>query len=320
MATEDGQGEACALIDAECQLRVLQVMAGTPAEEAGLLDGDVVTGVDGGSLGGATIDDSVRLIRGPRGSKVTLTVLRDGQALDLAITRDTVVADDVHSLLLADGRVGYIAVDNFSASAADDFRAELDAHLSAGVTGLVVDVRDDPGGFVDATVEITSQFLSDGVVFWEEDANGRQTPIEVIGGGLASDDDVIVAVLVDGGTASASEILGGALQDAGRATLVGEPTFGKGTVQEWNELPGDSGGYRLSVAKWLTRDKHWVEGSGLEPDVLVRANGERFWAGAAEADPALDPQLQAAVAIVLGETLPSPTPTSSSLAGEAAGG
>ena len=320
MATEDGQGEACALIDAECQLRVLQVMAGTPAEEAGLLDGDVVTGVDGGSLGGATIDDSVRLIRGPRGSKVTLTVLRDGQALDLAITRDTVVADDVHSLLLADGRVGYIAVDNFSASAADDFRAELDAHLSAGVTGLVVDVRDDPGGFVDATVEITSQFLSDGVVFWEEDANGRQTPIEVIAGGLASDDDVIVAVLVDGGTASASEILGGALQDAGRATLVGEPTFGKGTVQEWNELPGDSGGYRLSVAKWLTRDKHWVEGSGLEPDVLVRANGERFWAGAAEADPALDPQLQAAVAIVLGETLPSPNPTSSSLAGEASGG
>lgn len=320
MATEDGQGEACAPIDEECQLRVLQVMAGTPAEEAGLRDGDVVTGVDGGSLGGATIDDSVRLIRGPRGSKVTLTVLRDGQELDLTITRDTVVAVDVHSLRLADGRVGYIAVDNFSASAADDFRAELDAHLSAGVTGLVVDVRDDPGGFVDATVEITSQFLSDGVVFWEEDADGKQTPIEVIGGGLASDEDVVVAVLVDGGTASASEILGGALQDAGRATLVGEPTFGKGTVQEWNELPGDSGGYRLSVAKWLTRDKHWVEGSGLEPDVLVRANGERFWAGAAEADPALDPQLQAAVAIVLGETLPSPTPTSSSLAGEAGGG
>ena len=253
----------------------------------------------------------MRLIRGPRDSVVRLTIVRDGEEIELPITRDTVTADDVHGLRLADERVGYIAIDNFSGSAAQDFRDELERHLEAGVEGLVIDVRDDPGGFVDATVEISSQFLADGAVFWEEDADGVQTSVDVIGGGLATGGEAPIAVLVNGGTASASEILGGALQDAGLATLVGEPTFGKGTVQEWNELPGDSGGYRLSVAKWLTRDKHWVEGTGLTPDLVVGGEGVRFWAGAAEADPALDPQLQAAIAVVLGEPLPSPTPSAS---------
>ena len=311
MATEDDGGERCEPIGGTCRLRVLQVLAGAPAEEAGLRDGDVVIGVDGDGLDGTTIDDSVLRIRGPRGSEVTLTVVRAGAELELSITRDTVTADDVHSLRLADDRVGYIAVDNFSGSAADDFRNELEAHLDAGVDGLIVDVRDDPGGFVDATVEISSQFLGDGAVFWEEDADGTQTPVDVIEGGLASGDETTVAVLVNGGTASASEILAGALQDAGRATLVGEPTFGKGTVQEWSELPGDSGGFRLSVAKWLTRDKRWVEGTGLSPDVVVDADGQRFWAGAAEVHPELDPQLQAAIAVVLDEPLPSPSAATS---------
>ncbi len=119
-------------------------------------------------------------------------------------------------------------------------------------------------------------------------------------------------MLINGGTASASEILGGALQDAGRAVLVGQPSFGKGTVQEWSELPGETGGYRLSVAKWLTRDKHWVDGGGLLPDVVVADEGERFWAGTGEADPELDRQLQAAVAAVLSEPVPSPASPSPS--------
>ncbi len=312
MATQDDSGEPCEPIDGEaCRLRVLQVLAGTPAEEAGLRDDDVVQAVDGGSLDGSTIDDSVRLIRGPRGSEVTLSIERAGEELVLRITRDTVTADDVHALRLAEERVGYIAIDNFSTGAADDFRDELEGLIEAGVDGLVIDVRDDPGGFVDATVEISSQFLADGAVFGEEDADGGQAAVDVTPGGLATSDEVPIAVLVNGGTASASEILGGALQDAGRATLVGEPTFGKGTVQEWNELPGNSGGYRLSVAKWLTRDKRWVEGTGLTPDVVVRGEGTRFWAGAAEADPELDPQLQTAIAIVLDEPLPSSSPTPS---------
>jgi carboxyl-terminal processing protease len=119
-----------------------------------------------------------------------------------------------------------------------------------------------------------------------------------------------VVVLVDDGTASASEILAGALQDAGRAVLVGQPTFGKGTVQEWSQLPGESGGFRLSVAKWLTRDKTWVHEVGLAPDVEVSAGAERFWPTlgdeVVDADAvAADPQLQRAISILLGEPTPA---------------
>jgi len=308
MATENETGEACEPIDEACRLRVIKVLVGAPAEEAGLLAGDIVSAVDGASLDGSTIGDSVLLIRGPRGSEVSLTLERDGQEQKLAITRDTVISEDIHGLALADGQVGYLAIDSFSTNAADDFGAELKEHLEAGIDKLIIDVRDDPGGFVDATVEISSQFLADGAVFWEEGVDGRRVAVDVIEGGLATDPGIDVVVLVNGGSASASEILGGALQDAGRARLVGEQTFGKGTVQEWSELPGANGGYRLSVAKWLTRDKTWIDGEGLLPDVPVEFTGERFWATVAEADPEADGQLSTAIALLLGEPLPSPTP------------
>ena len=313
MNTEDAAGERCEVIGETCRLTVARVLEDTPAEGAGLLAGDIVTGVDGQALAGLTIGDTIAIIRGPRGSEVTLTLERDGEALDLPITRDTVTSDDIHSTTLADGRVGYVSIANFSANAAADFREALAAQLADGVEALVIDVRDDPGGFVDATVEISSQFLEGGAVFWEEDADGTQVSVDVIDNGLATDEGLPLTVLVNAGTASASEILAGALQDAGRARLVGETTFGKGTVQEWNELAGDSGGYRLSVAKWLTRDKHWVDRVGLTPDLVVAADGERYRAGSAGADPETDVQLQTAIAAVLGEPLPSrpssPEPT-----------
>ncbi len=309
MATEDGAGEACDAISAECRLRVLEVLLDAPAEEAGLLAGDIVTGVDGEPLEGSSIDDSVRLIRGPRGTDVTLTLERDGGERELVITRDKIISEDIHSALLADGEVGYLAISNFSLRSADDFEEALGAHLDAGIDDLIVDLRGDPGGFVDAAVEISSQFLADGAVFWEEDAAGRQVAVDVSGGGLAGDPAIEVVMLVDGGSASASEILAGALQDAGRARLVGERTFGKGTVQEWTELPGENGGFRLSVAAGLTRDKTWIDGVGLVPDVPVAGTGERYRADAAEADPALDDQLQHAIALVLSRPPPSPAPT-----------
>jgi carboxyl-terminal processing protease len=155
---------------------------------------------------------------------------------------------------------------------------------------------------VDAAVAITSQFVADGPVFWEEDADGTQRFVEVSGTGLAVDPGLELVVLVNGGTASASEILAGALQDAGRAALVGEQTFGKGTVQEWTQLPGQNGGFRLSIAKWLTRDKTWVHDVGLAPDVEVADSGTRFWprlddeVDAAEA--AADAQLQRAISLL----------------------
>lgn len=324
MGLEGADGMSCALIGAACRLRVVEVLEGSPALGAGLLADDLVIAVDGQPLAGRSIDDAVALVRGPRGSEVTLTLERAGQELRMPITRGLVFSRDVRAASLADGAVGYLRVDAFSERAGDDFEAALREHLDAGVMGLVIDLRDDPGGFVDAAVAIASQFLSSGPVYWEEDAAGEQVSVDVSGDGLAAGLDLPIAVLVDERSASASEIVAGALQDAGRAALVGTPTFGKGTVQEWSQLPGESGGLRLSVAKWLTRDKHWVNGEGLQPDVPIGEVGVRFWPrvdGEAADDAAVadDPQLRAALDWVLDgdagradeAAVPSPTTGSS---------
>lgn len=311
MATQDARGRECELIGGDCLLRVIDVLPDTPALAAGLLPRDVVTAVDGRALDGQTLSDAVTLIRGPRDSQVTLTLRRDGQEVDLAITRGVIVSQDVRAAVLAGGKVGYLGIDGFSTRVAGGFEAALREQLEAGIERLVVDVRDDPGGFVDTAVSISSQFLADGPVFWEEDADGRQRSIDVSGGGLATDSSIEVVVLVNGGTASASEILAGALQDAGRAVLVGERTFGKGTVQEWTQLPGENGGFRLSIAKWLTRDKTWIHKTGLLPDVAVVDGGGRFRPGLAgdqadEVAVAEDAQLQRAISLLLHDEIGSP--------------
>jgi carboxyl-terminal processing protease len=313
MSVEDSGGASCPAIEDDCGLRVVEVLPEAPALAAGLLAGDVVTAVDGQGLEGRTLEDAVAIIRGPRDSDVRLTIDRDGETLDLSVRRGVISSQDVRWAVLEDGKIGYLRIDTFSGGAADDFEVALGELLEDELTGVVLDVRGDPGGFVDAAVDIAGQFIADGPVYWEEDAAGRQRAVEAAGDGLAVDPALEVVVLVDDGTASASEILAGALQDAGRAVLVGQPTFGKGTVQEWSQLPGESGGYRLSVAKWLTRDKTWVHEVGLAPDVEVSGGGERFWPtlgdeGVDAAAVAADPQLQRAISILLGEPTPaSPT-------------
>lgn len=321
--TSDADGEPCEVGRDGCRLVIVRVMPDAPAEAAGLQVGDAITAVDGrGPESSTEVDEAtgepyevsefetmLSRIRGRQGTDVTLTIERAGELLDITVTRDTIAIDDVYGVTLAGGRVGYIAIESFSGNSASDFEDELEAHLDAGIDKLIVDVRDDPGGFVDATVEISSQFIEDGPVFWEEYADGSLVSVDVRGEGLATDPEVEVAVLVNSGSASASEILGGALQDAGRARLVGERTFGKGSVQEWNELPGETGGIRLSVARWLTRDKNSIDGVGLTPDVLVEPDGRRYWPSDAEADPSTDRQLQAAIALLLDEPLPTPLPS-----------
>lgn len=308
MGVEDAGGGACVVIEGPCQLHVVEVLPGTPALSSGLRAGDVVWAVDGEVLEGLRLQDAVLRIRGPRDTAVRLTVRRADDDLELEVTRSVIRSQDVRSARLEDGRVGYLRVDSFSSDVAQDFREALRAHLDAGVRDLVLDLRDDPGGFVDAAVDITSQFIADGPVYWEEDAAGTRRAVEVGEGGLATDPAIGLVVLVDGGTASASEIVAGALQDAQRGTLVGLPTFGKGTVQEWTQLPDDQGGFRLSIAKWLTRDQGWIHEVGLRPDIEVAADATvRFRppagddgdatlvAQAAEADP----QLRRAVALLL---------------------
>jgi carboxyl-terminal processing protease len=156
---------------------------------------------------------------------------------------------------------------------------------------------------VDAAVSIASQFIGSGPIYWEELADGDQVPTEARSDGLATDPAIRVVLLVNRGSASASEILAGALHDTGRATLVGEPTFGKGTIQQWHLLgDGKSGGFRLSVAKWLTPSKTWVHGTGIAPDVVVPAGS----GGAGD-----DPQLEQAVEILTREASASVAPGAS---------
>ena len=230
MTTETASGAACDTLGPSCALVVVDVIRDSPAEGAGLLPRDERVAVDGVAVAGTTLDDVVSRVKGPRDTEVTLSLLRDGTAMDLKIVRGVVRTEDVRTDVLADGTVGYLNVEGFSGSAAEDFRTDIKVQLDAGIRRFVVDLRDDPGGFVDAALSIASEFIASGTVYWEEYADGRQVPTAASGGGLATDPGIEVAVLINGGSASASEILAGALQDTGRATLVGEQSFGKGTI------------------------------------------------------------------------------------------
>jgi carboxyl-terminal processing protease len=145
----------------------------------------------------------------------------------------------------------------------------LKQDLDAGRRKIILDLRGNGGGFVDAARKVASAFLREGPVFWQEDAKGTQTPTAVLPDGIATDPSIRLVVLIDKGSASASEIVAGALQDLKRATLVGQTSFGKGTVQQWMDLGSGGGGLKLTVAKWLTPDKRWIHGVGLVPDVPV---------------------------------------------------
>ena len=199
---------------------------------------------------------------------------------------------------LANGDVGYIKLAGFSDRAAKEFDAAVAAAVGSGQKALILDLRGNPGGFVTAAREIASEFLAEGTVFWQEDADGNLTETAVEPGGAATDPSIRLVVLVDGGSASASEIVAAALHDRGRATLVGTKTFGKGTVQQWTQLEDDNGGFRLTIAKWLTPDKAWIHRVGIEPDVLVTDTPAR---------PGDDPAIDAALKTLGGVSTGTPT-------------
>jgi carboxyl-terminal processing protease len=252
---------------------------------------DVILAVDGTPVLDSSLELVIPLIRGPKGTTVTLTLERAGQPVELAIQRDVIQREDVLSETLAEGRVGYVKVAGFSAAAAADLRAQLSTLIDGGVKALILDLRDDPGGYVAAAKEISSEFVATGPLYWEQSAGHDPVAEQPEEGGVATDPSLHMVVLVNGGTASASEIVAGALQGNGRAQLVGEQTFGKGTIQEFKELPG-AGGYRLSVRKWLTPDQTWIHGVGLTPDVVVTPP--------AEPEPGVDVQLDRAIEILTG--------------------
>ena len=291
IGTVDSEGETsdCVTLAADCQLVIVAPIEGSPAEKAGIRAGDIVVAVDGSSLDGLTIEDARNRIRGRKGTQVTLTIRREGQPepTDVAITRDVIVTQEVVERDLADGDVGYIRLTGFSESGANEFGREVAEDVEAGRKKLIIDLRGNPGGYITAARTVASEFVADGPVFCQEDDDGNRRATEATGDGGATAEDIRIVLLIDRGSASASEIVAGALKDTGRATLVGETTFGKGTVQEWTQLDG-AGGFRLTVAKWLTPNETWIHTKGIEPDVPVEVPPDLE----PDEDPALDRALE----------------------------
>jgi carboxyl-terminal processing protease len=271
LATQAADGSAnCIKLGPTCRLVIVAPIGGSPAEKAGLRPGDLVLATDGKSVDGLNVDDARARIRGPKGSVLQLSVRRGSEApFALKITRDVILEQEVLTKAFGDGTVGYVELRGFSDRAAVDLTSAVRAHVDAGRTRLIIDLRGNPGGYVTAARVVASQFIGSGTIFWEQDARGNQIPSESTPGGVATDPRIQVIALIDRGTASASEIVAAALQDSGRAMLVGQRSFGKGTVQQWQELPGEGGAFRLTIARWLSPSKRWIHNVGIEPDVSV---------------------------------------------------
>jgi carboxyl-terminal processing protease len=194
-------------------------------------------------------------------------VAQDEETFDLTITRGEIVIVEVESEMI-DDHVGYIALNGFSAHASEQFSESLGALLDAGADQIVFDLRGNPGGYITAAQEVASEFVAEGLLFSQESSGDEIQRWEATGDGQATDPAIEVVVLIDGGSASASEIVAAALAETGRATLVGEPTFGKNTVQIWDELT-NGGGVRITISRWFTPDHNSVAPDGVQPDIVV---------------------------------------------------
>jgi carboxyl-terminal processing protease len=279
------------------RLTVVAPIEGSPAEAAGFRPGDVVVEVDGKSLAGKTLNDTVGLIRGQRGTSVTLTILRPGTAdpFQISVVRAEIKLKSVRARMMDDG-IGYLRISSFSATTGTEMAASVKELMTQQPRGLVIDLRNNPGGYLQTSVDAVAQLMDPGsVVLYQQSGNGDRKTYRTEGGGTAT--QVPVVVLINKGSASASEIMAGALRDSGRAILVGEKSFGKGTVQNVHEL-SDKSGLRVTTAQWLTPSEAPIQGVGLTPDQVVEMPATATISS--EATREEDPQLDAAVRHLLG--------------------
>jgi carboxyl-terminal processing protease len=258
---------ACAQLSDKCALVVVAPLEDSPALEAGLKSGDVVLQVDGVSVNGSTLQEQVGKVRGEEGTDVTLTLRRGDRTFDLTITRAKITTREVDSEML-DGRIGYIALHGFSPASSDQFHEALQQLLDDGAVSIIFDLRDNPGGYIDAAQKIASEFIDSGLIFTQESSGDEIKRWESTGDGVATDPTLPIVLLINGGSASASEIVASALLERGRATLIGAPTYGKNTVQVWAGLKND-GGVRITISRWFTPDHNSVAPEGVQPDIVV---------------------------------------------------
>ncbi len=271
-------------------LTIISPMPNSPAEKAGLRNGDQVIAVDGQDMTG--IDgESVRLkIIGPAGTKLHLKIKRPSAAdpLEIDLVRENIKPPSVESRML-DGKVGYVHLYEFGASTSDELHKALQDLLAQKPVGMILDLRNNGGGYLQSAVEVSSEFINDGVILYEQYGDGTRKTYNAQSGGLAT--NIPLMVLINEGSASASEITAGAIQDRGRGKLVGVTSFGKGSVQIVTNLQDDNGSVRITIARWLTPDGRTIHKIGLTPDAEVKMTQ-------ADIDAKLDPQLAKAVELL----------------------
>jgi carboxyl-terminal processing protease len=287
-------------------LELVSIMDQSPAAEAGLLQGDQIVEVDGEDITPLSQNEIIARVRGPAGTVVHLGIQRPGEKrlLYYDVTRARIAIPSVVSRVL-EGNIGYVRLMQFEAGSSEDLRDALTEMDANHLKGLILDVRGNPGGYLTTSIEVASAFIPEGPIVIEHGPN-RENTYTATGDAVAP--DVPLVVLVDQGSASASELISGALQDRGRATIVGMPTFGKGSVQTWREL-SNGGGVRITISRWYTPDGRSVSDHGIDPDVVIAFKPN-------ELNPAADNQLDAALRILNGEKVESePLPTEEAPAG-----
>lgn len=281
-------------------LTIVSPMEGSPAEAAGLLPGDQIIAIDGEDMTGVDAELARRKVLGPASTTVTLTVLREGEPepLEFVITRVHISVKSVEYEML-ENDIAYVKLVTFGDKTTAELRAALRELMAQNPQGMILDLRNNGGGYLNVAVEVASEFIGDGVILYEQYGDGSRTTYDTIPGGQAT--EIPLVVLINEGTASASEIVAGAIQDHGRGQLVGVVSFGKGSVQNWVPLSDDQGAVRVTIAKWLTPDGRTIHNIGLTPDVEVEMTDEDR-----KAD--LDPQLDEALEVLL-EMIAEPTVT-----------
>lgn len=259
-------------------LTVIAPLKGTPAEKAGILAGDLVLAIDGKSTEGISTEGAVKLIRGPKGTTVTFVVGRSGSTKEIKVMRDTIQVPIIEHSYDAKTGIYTIALYEFSANSARQFDEAFKGFQNSGSHKLILDLRGNPGGYLEASVRMASRFLPRGTVIVTEDYNGnRENEVHESSGLGGLPQGAKVVVLIDKGSASASEIFAGALQDNKVATVIGTNSFGKGSVQELVEIGKAS--LKVTVARWLTPSGRSISDGGLTPDIKVERTQEDVAAG-----------------------------------------
>jgi carboxyl-terminal processing protease len=252
------------------KITIISPIEGSPAQKSGIKSGDVVVKVNGKSIESKTVDEVIKQIKGKENTTVNLTVERDGKEIDFDITRKTIVTKSVSSEVKEDN-IGYLRITSFDENTYKEFKENLSNLKEKGIKGLVIDLRDNPGGLLDVCVDIADDLIGEGTIVYTKDNSGKKEYYKSDKNEL----DMPMAVLINGGSASASEILTAALVDNNKAIAIGETSFGKGLVQSVKGLK-DGTGYKLTTAQYFTPNDNYINGKGITPKIQEKDKNKQL--------------------------------------------